>query len=109
MWNSLVITINPGTPVRLAAVPTLAQRLRIRPLIGAAAAVVYVLSQDNTTALAQAKTNNNFIDELAPASATVPGTLFELNRLANGPGIDVSGYAVDGTHADSVLCSWELP
>lgn len=109
MWNSLVVTVAAGTPVRLAAVPTLAQRLRIRPLIGAGTGVIYVLSQDNTTALPQAKTVNNFIDELAPATATVPGVLFELNRLANGPGIDISGFAIDGSHTgDTAVASWEL-
>ncbi len=109
MWYSLVVTVTAGTPVRLAAIPTLVQRLRIRPLIGSSTAVVYVLAQDYTTALAQAKTANNFIDELVAATATVPGSLFELNRLPGGPPIDVGGYAIDGAHsADTVLCSWEI-
>ncbi len=110
MWNSLVVTIAAGTPVRLAALPTRAQRLRITPLIGAGCAVIYVLSQDWTTALAQAKTNNNFIAELPPATATVPGTPLELNRLTTQPALDVGEFAIDGAHTgDTVLCSWELP
>lgn len=110
MWNSIVVTVVAGSAVRLALVHTPAQRLWITPLIGAATAVTYVLSQDPGAAGATNKTNNNFIAELAPASATVPGSMFMLNRLSDGPPIDVQEFAVDGVHSgDLILCAWELP
>jgi hypothetical protein len=109
MWFSQVIPITAGTPIRLAAVPTLVQRLRITPLVGAAAGLIYVLSQDPAETAPVNKNANNFITELAPATATVPGQMFVLDRLAGGPPINLQEYAVDGSHdTDPVLVSFEI-
>ena len=110
MWNSLVITIAAGTAVRFAAVPTLAKRLRICPLIGSSAGVIYVLNQNQKEVMSKATPPiAAFVDELAPASATVPGGKFAIDVGPNETPIDVADYGVDGSHTgDTVLVSWEI-
>lgn len=89
--------------------PTKAKRLIITPLIGAGTAVIYVLC--STAGAVTAKTANNFVTEIGPASATVPGTPFRLDNIQSGyPPIMVDEYQIDGAHTgDTVQVAWELP
>ncbi len=109
MFTSKLITIAAGTVQQIVTTPTWINRLRITPLIGAGCAVVYVLSQKSDPLLdAQAKNGGNFIAELAPATATVPGGVFELDRIPDLPPFNLQEFAIDGAHTgDTVNVAWE--
>jgi hypothetical protein len=108
MWNSITVTIAAGTPQRIANVPTEANRLIFTPLIGATPGVVYVLNQDTAVAMT-AKNAQNLVTEIGPASSTIPGTPFRLERLAGQPPINVQEYGIDGAHTgDTVQAAWEI-
>ena len=106
MFNCIKVTIAAGTAVRFAAVPTEAQRLIITPLLGASAGVIYVLNED--VALVMSKTDQTMVTEIGPASTTAPAAPFIINRLTDGPPINVQEWGLDGAHTgDFVQVAWE--
>ncbi len=110
MQNSIQITITPATAQRFVRIPTaplLVRSLRITPLHGGTG-TVYVLNADPSVALV--KTAQTLVTELAPATATAPGGIFFLDRSGDGDQQIVLGeWGLDGTQADVVAVSWELP
>ena len=118
MWNSVQLTVTAGTPQRIipSGIVTPAKRLIITPLAGGTVGLVYVVSvpalpPDGVAAASVARTANNTVAQIGPATATIPGTPFRLNKIeTDGDPIQVNEYEIDvGTSNTVVLCAWELP
>ena len=107
MWFAITITVTPGTPQRITKGSQSAERLLITPLLGASAGAVLVVNQ--SIQVTPMVTNaNTTVTELAPATTTGPGGTFFINRLTQGPPINVQEYGIDGAHADTVQVAWEV-
>lgn len=93
------ITLNPGTPVRLAVTPTVCLSCSIQMKAGGTQLGYVFVNPVNKPPAAANSADLSF--ELAPASTTAPGGQVVLE----GP-IDISTVWIDGTHADPVLVSY---
>lgn len=117
MWASVILTVTAGTPSLIipSGIPTPAKRLIVTPLAGGTVGLVYVVSipalVPGVLAASIARTNNNTVVQIGPATATVPGEPFRLDNIQSGyPPIMVNEYEIDvGTSNTQVLVAWELP
>ncbi len=110
-WNCKTLTITSGGAgaIRLAAIPTPANRLIITPLAAASGGLIYVLNQylgEPVTVMTKAA--NTFVTEIGPATATDPGLPFYIERYPGGPPIQVEEFGIDGAHTgDTVQVAWD--
>lgn len=117
MWASVILTVTAGTPALIipSGISTPAKRLVVTPLAGGTVGLVYVVSipalVPGAAAASVARTNNNTVAQIGPATATVPGTPFRLDNIQSGyPPVMVNEYEIDvGTTNTQVLVAWELP
>lgn len=116
MLNSLTLTVVAGTPIRIATMPVRANFMMIT-MLTAGTGRGFILNSDAgpTTPYSATvpKTANNFVTELAPATATAPGGVFQWPPASNvggaaAPAFDLQDWLVDGSHTgDTIQVSWQ--
>lgn len=108
-FNSVQIVITPGTakPIIPAFNPVLTRCIRITMLHAANCEVAYLLN--GPTGAVLVKSAQNLVTEIAPASATAPGTMLVLQRYSGQAApYNLAEFQIDGAHADTICVSWEL-